>query len=49
MDELNRAFNNQPASGYVPQIHVSTKDNTTATDAWDPTGYQDAYRKIWGK
>lgn len=49
VDELNRAFNNQPASGYVPQIHVSTKENTTATDAWDPTGYQDAYRKIWGK
>lgn len=49
VDELNRAFNNQPASGYVPQIHVSTKENTTTTDAWDPTGYQDAYRKIWGK
>ncbi|MFE4080884.1 substrate-binding domain-containing protein [Paenarthrobacter sp. YIM B13468] len=49
VDELNRAFNNQPASGYVPQIHVSTKENTTATDAWDPMGYQDAYRKIWGK
>jgi ribose transport system substrate-binding protein len=49
VDELNRAFNNQPASGYVPQIHVSTKENTTNTDAWDPVGYQDAYRKIWGK
>ncbi|MGK3958672.1 substrate-binding domain-containing protein [Arthrobacter sp. R4] len=49
VDELNRAFNNQPASGYVPQIHVSTKENTTATDAWDPAGYQDAYRTIWGK
>lgn len=49
VDELNRAFNNQPASGYVPQIHVSTKENTTATDAWDPVGYQDAYLKIWGK
>lgn len=49
VDELNRAFNGQPASGYVPQIHVSTKENTTATDAWDPAGYQDAYRAIWGK
>ncbi|UZX05607.1 substrate-binding domain-containing protein [Arthrobacter sp. CDRTa11] len=49
VDELNRAFNNQPASGYVPQIHVSTKENTTVTDAWDPVGYQDAYRTIWGK
>ena len=49
VDELNRAFNNQPASGYVPQIHVSTKENTTSTDAWDPVGYQEAYKKIWGK
>ena len=49
VDELNRAFNKQPASGYVPQIHVSTKENTTVTDAWDPVGYQDAYRAIWGK
>ncbi|MGO4591203.1 substrate-binding domain-containing protein [Paenarthrobacter sp. 2TAF44] len=49
VDELNRAFAGEPASGYVPQIHVSTKENTTATDAWDPMGYQDAYRKIWGK
>ena len=49
VDELNRAFNNQPASGYVPQIHVATKENTSATDAWDPVGYQDAYRAIWGK
>ncbi|WP_207307819.1 substrate-binding domain-containing protein [Arthrobacter sp. S39] len=49
VDELNRAFSGQPASGYVPQIHVSTKENTTATDAWDPAGYQDAYRAIWGK
>lgn len=49
VDELNRAFNNQPASGYVPQIHVSTKENTTTTDAWDPAGYQEAFRKIWGK
>ena len=49
VDELNRAFNKQPASGYVPQIHVSTKENTSTTDAWDPVGYEAAYRAIWGK
>lgn len=49
VDELNRAFNNEPASGYVPQIHVSTKENTSNVQAWDPVGYQDAYRRIWGR
>ena len=49
IDELNRAINGQAPSGYVPQIHLSTKENTTNADAWDPVGYQDAYRKIWGK
>jgi ribose transport system substrate-binding protein len=49
VDELNRAFNKQPASGYVPQVHVSTKENTSATEAWDPAGYEAAYRAIWGK
>lgn len=49
VDELNRAFAGQPASGYVPQIHVSTKDNVTTDNFWDPNGYQAAYKKIWGK
>ena len=49
IDELNRAFSGQPASGYVPQIHLSTKANSTADNFWDPTGYQAAYQKIWGK
>lgn len=49
LDELNRAFAGQEASGYVPQIHVSTKDNSTADNFWDPAGYQQAYKTIWGK
>lgn len=49
VDELNRAFNNVPASSYVPQIHVATKENTADTASWDPVGYQNAYRAIWGR
>ncbi|WP_115726910.1 substrate-binding domain-containing protein [Actinomyces culturomici] len=49
IDELNRAMAGEAASGYVPQIHVSTKDNGTADNFWDPAGYQDAYKAIWGK
>ena len=49
VDELNRAFAGEKASGYVPQIHVSTKDNATADNFWDPAGYQDAFKAIWGK
>jgi ribose transport system substrate-binding protein len=49
VDELNRAMAGQKASGYVPQIHVSTKDNSSAANTWDPTGYAEAYKKIWGK
>lgn len=49
VDELNRALSGEQPSGYVPQIHVSTKDNAGADNFWDPVGYQDAYKKIWGK
>lgn len=49
VDELNRAFAGEEASGYVPQIHVSTTDNATADNFWDPVGYQEAYKMIWGK
>ena len=49
IDELNRAFAGEAASGYIPQIHLSTKENSTADNFWDPVGYQDAYKKIWGK
>ena len=49
IDELNRAMSGEQASGYVPQIHLSTKENASEANNWDPVGYQDAYQKIWGK
>ena len=47
IDELNRAMAGEQASGYVPQIHLSTKDHASEANNWDPVGYQDAYKKIW--
>ncbi len=50
VDELNRAFNKLPASGYVPAVHVTDAGNVGTSTAWDPAnGYRDAYKKIWGK
>jgi ribose transport system substrate-binding protein len=49
IDEFNRAFSGRPASGYVAPVHISTTDNTDGATAWDPPGYREAYRKIWGK
>ncbi len=49
VDEFNRAFSNQPASGYVAPVHLTTTDNVADTAAWDPPGYREAYKKIWGK
>jgi len=50
VDEFNRAFNGQPASGYVPPVHVTDASNVGSTTSWDPAnGYQDTYKKIWGK
>ncbi|MFJ8630748.1 substrate-binding domain-containing protein [Streptomyces sp. NPDC093568] len=49
VDEFNRAFSGRPASGYVAPVHVSTADNTDGATTWDPSGYREAYRKIWGK
>lgn len=53
IDELNRAFANQPWSGYVSGIHLVTADNVAfdggQNNVYDPdNGYRDAYRKIWG-
>lgn len=53
IDELNRAFNGQPPSGYVTKMHLVTHDNVDADggkdNRYDPAnGYQDAYKKIWG-
>jgi ribose transport system substrate-binding protein len=54
VDELNRAFSKQPWSGYVPGIHLVTKDNIAFDggdkNVFDPgNGYRDEYKKIWGK
>ncbi|MEV6759850.1 substrate-binding domain-containing protein [Streptomyces sp. NPDC051105] len=48
-DEFNRAFSGRPASGYVAPVHVSTAANSAGASAWDPSGYRQAYRKIWGR
>ncbi|WP_189267593.1 substrate-binding domain-containing protein [Streptomyces fuscichromogenes] len=47
-DEFNRAFSGRPASGYVAPTHVSTAANSAGATAWDPPGYREAYRRIWG-
>ena len=53
VDELNRAIAGAPASGYVPQVHLVTKDNISVDggpqNIYDPgNGYRDQYKKIWG-
>ncbi|WP_257003717.1 substrate-binding domain-containing protein [Streptomyces sp. SA15] len=48
VDEFNRAFSGRPASGYVAPVHISTADNSEGATSWDPAGYREAYRKIWG-
>ena len=54
VDELNRAFAGDQPSGYVAPPHLFIKANIGRDggpkDIYDPqNGYQDAYRKIWGK
>jgi ribose transport system substrate-binding protein len=49
VDEFNRAFSGRPASAYVAPIHISTPANTHGATTWDPPGYREAYRKIWGR
>lgn len=53
VDELNRAFAGEPASGYVVPVHLFTPDNIEADggakNVFDPdNGYRDIYRGIWG-
>jgi ribose transport system substrate-binding protein len=48
VDEFNRAFAGAPASGYVAPVHVATAANTGGASSWDPVGYREAYRGIWG-
>ncbi len=54
VDELNRAMAGEKWSGYVSPLHVVTKANVEfdggPKNSFDPgNGYQDAYKKIWGK
>ncbi|MFG2988142.1 substrate-binding domain-containing protein [Streptomyces sp. NPDC048257] len=48
VDEFNRAFAGRPASGYVAPVHISTAGNSAGATSWDPSGYRDGYRRIWG-
>ncbi|MFE2674164.1 substrate-binding domain-containing protein [Streptomyces hygroscopicus] len=49
VDEFNRAFAGEPASGYVSPVHIATDTNSGGALSWDSEGYRQAYRKIWGK
>jgi ribose transport system substrate-binding protein len=50
VDEFNRSFSKEPATTYVPPVHVVDAANVGTTTTWDPAnGYQDIYKKIWGK
>jgi ribose transport system substrate-binding protein len=53
VDELNRAFNKAPWSGFISGIHLVTPDNIAfdggPKNIFDPdNGYRDQYKKIWG-
>jgi len=53
VDELNRAFSGEKWSGYMPKVHLVTKDNVGKDggpdNRFDPDNrYRDQYRKIWG-
>jgi ribose transport system substrate-binding protein len=53
IDELNRAFNKQPPSGFVTKVHLVTKENVDADggdkNRFDPSNdYRGHYKKIWG-
>jgi ribose transport system substrate-binding protein len=54
IDELNRAFNGEKPSGFVPRARLFTIDNLTGTMGKDftfdpPNGYREAYRRIWDR
>ncbi|MGW2048434.1 substrate-binding domain-containing protein [Streptomyces sp. NPDC001858] len=49
VDEFNRAFSGRPASGYVAPVHIATAENSRGATSWDPSGYREAYRTIWGR
>ena len=54
IDELNRALNNAPPSGFQQPLHIITKDNVdrdiNADGIYEPkVDYRAAYAKIWGR
>ena len=49
VDEFNRAFTGEPASGYAAPVHISTAANNGGALSWNSEGYRQAYRKIWGR
>jgi ribose transport system substrate-binding protein len=50
VDEFNRSFNGQAASGYVAPVHITDNTNVAGATEWDPqNGYRDVYRQIWGR
>ncbi|WP_371674660.1 substrate-binding domain-containing protein [Streptomyces sp. NBC_00289] len=49
IDEFNRSFAGKPASGYIAPVHITTAGNTGGGTSWDPKGYREEYRKVWGK
>jgi ribose transport system substrate-binding protein len=49
IDEFNRAFAGRPASGYVAPVHIITAADSDGATAWDPSGFREAYLKIWGR
>ncbi|MEU9789920.1 substrate-binding domain-containing protein [Streptomyces sparsogenes] len=49
VDEFNRAFAGEPASGYVAPVHITTAANSGGALSWESEGYRQAYRKIWDR
>ena len=49
VDEFNRAFSGQRASGYVAPVHIATAANSGGQTSWEPLGFRAAYRQIWGR
>jgi ribose transport system substrate-binding protein len=49
IDEFNRAYSGRPASGYVAPVHLATAANSDSATTWDPSGYREGYRRIWGR
>jgi ribose transport system substrate-binding protein len=54
IDELNRAFAGRPPSGFVPPAHLFIAANLDRdggrNNVYEPeNGYQNIYRRIWGK